>query len=411
MTQTFSANRDRVIDRFVTLARIRSPLLEVGEIMSYLRGWARLNGFSIQVDEAGKDLAGFQSGNTFIDIPATNGLEHQTWKAVEAHVDTVDLPAGKSVSPVVDGDIIRTDGSTILGADDKAGVTANMEAVQLLKETNAPHGPIQLIISVGEEGGGGKTMYGVREMDYSLVRAQSILCVDGEEIDLLYTACPSKLKWLAKFKGRAAHGGQPESGVNAVLMAARALTKAFDEELFGNPPGAIRGEQGLLDTIFHNVSENVSHLKGQLLFTNTNVVPETAYVAAELRCYQPEEMERIFDRIQMIFHRVAATTFSEDRQHHGSVEWETERPYEPFSFPDDHPLVQEVLQAMKAAGIPNAHTGPCFGTTHSNVYVGRGIPSIILGAGSRNPHSVDEHVVISEMAKAAEVIAHYLQAD
>lgn len=404
------ANRERVVRQFCDLARVKSPLLQVREIMAYLTGLVQgITGVMPQFDEAGKDMPGFECGNMFVNVPATPGCEHLACLAVEAHVDTVAVPKSASIRLVPtsneDGFIIRTDGTTILGGDDKAGVAAILEALRILKENSVPHSPIQILFTVGEE----RSMYGVRQMDFSQVKATSVLCLDGFSPDTIWRSCAAKLKYRATVRGREAHGGFPERGLNAILMAVSALASARDRGLMGPEFwGVIRGNSDE-ESVWHNVSEFLSHEKGGSEFPATNVVPGTVVVCGELRAFRPELLESTFAALKECF-EAAVNRTSEDGSAHGSVEFEVERPYPPFCLPEDHPLVQSVAQAMRNAGVDKPRAEIIQGSTHANVFNEHGIPAVVIGTGEREPHTKDEHVVCDEMVQASEVVAHYLAA-
>ena len=70
---------------------------------------------------------------------------------LNAHMDTV-LPTPE-MTPVVKADAVYSDRSSVLGADDKAGVAAIVEAVAMVDEAGLPHGPIDLVFTVGEDVG------------------------------------------------------------------------------------------------------------------------------------------------------------------------------------------------------------------------------------------------------------------
>lgn len=408
MALTFSAIRQRVIDTFVELASIRSPLLEVGKIMDHMETIVRDEfGFGFQYDQAGATMAGFERGNMIVDLmPAIPGFESLPVKGVEAHVDTVPVE-GPSVKVVVADDVIRTDGTTILGADNKAGVTAIIEALRLIREHNIPHGPIQWLITVGEE----RSMYGVRQADFGLIKAQEILCMDGLEGNTIWRSCAAKLKYRAIFHGKEGHGAFPERGLSALIMAIQALGASIHQGLLGNHNdfGVIHGST-YETSVWHNLAELLSHTKGKSMFPSTNVIVPEVIVSGEFRAFSKKLLEETFAQLRNNFEDWSSRSRSQDGQAKGSVEIETEYPYEPFLLAEDNPLTQSVMGAMVAADVPNPSSGIIAGATHSNVWNMHGIPSVCLGAGCRNPHENSEHVIIDEMVRAAEVIAHWLAA-
>nr|WGE06644.1 M20/M25/M40 family metallo-hydrolase [Bacillus subtilis] len=89
-------------------------------------------------------------------------------------MDTV-VP-GNGVKPVVENGYVKTDGTTILGADDKAGLAAMFEAIKVLKEENIEHGTIEFIITVGEESG----LIGAKALDRSMITASYGYALDSD---------------------------------------------------------------------------------------------------------------------------------------------------------------------------------------------------------------------------------------
>lgn len=406
MDRKVCIDRQLVVDTFCSLVRVPSPLLRVSAIMQWLVTWLVRHGIPLQFDRAGGTLAGFEIGNLISDvIPGTPGCEEWPIKAVEAHVDTVPLPPDlAAVNVVVTDDVIRSDGKSILGADDKAGVAAILGALGHILEHRLPHGPLQLLFTVGEE----RSMYGVRELDLGLVEAASVVCVDGLEGDILWRGGPAKLKYEATFHGHAGHAAMPGDTLHAGLVANVALMGAMNVGLLGTDPdwGILPGKS-LESTIFHNVSRICT--LPDAAFPSTNVVPGQAVIAGEFRSFSKQKMETAWTTLQRLFTTATERYRSRNGRHTARVEFQTEYPYEPYVMPEDHPLVKDALHAMEQAGIVAlAELSP--GATHANVFNQRGIPAVVLGAGGRNPHQTDEYVIIHEMVKAAETLVHYLTA-
>jgi tripeptide aminopeptidase len=255
-----------VVDLFLQLVRIPSPLYKVGEIQKYLKAlFTDLFPMAdIWQDTAGNDHSDYEAGNLLINIPASVGYEHYSILAVEAHVDTVDVRG--EIKPIIKDQVISSDGSTILGADDKAGIAAICAAAGIIKDFS--HGPIQILFTVGEE----MSMYGVKALDFSKIKAKEILCVDGFSPKDLITACAGKIKYQAKFMGKGGHGAFPEKGVNAIEIAARVISSCMRLGLTGR----------MENHIIHNISEIQSH-EGKSEFPSTNVIPAETIVSGELR--------------------------------------------------------------------------------------------------------------------------------
>ncbi len=148
-------NRDRMLDQFLSLLRINSPPLKEGQIAAYLRNELRKLGFEVLVDGAGEATGG-EVGNL---IARKQGRRDAPWLMLSAHMDTVQPTEG--LEPVVEGGVVRSSGSTILGADDKASLAIILEAVRALDEDEAPRGPLEVVFSIAEEIG----LRGARAMD------------------------------------------------------------------------------------------------------------------------------------------------------------------------------------------------------------------------------------------------------
>lgn len=415
-----------MIATFIELVGILSPLERVGAIMGFIENIMRSEfGLSPIFDKAGVQSHGFQEGNLVAHVPGTPGCEHLPCLGLEAHADTVGVE-GDTIAVVREGDVVKTDGKTILGADNKAGLAVMFELIRLLKEFNLPHPPLDLLVTVGEE----TSMVGVREFDPMRTLAEQIICLDagGNEI---WHGCAAKLKYLFAFRGRAGHGMRPERGINATLMAAEALRSAMQEGLFGQDViGRFDGE-GEAGRVFHNVAQITSLLldSGSRLpdqqdgegrraalslgWPNTNKIPDRVFVSGELRSFSPEGMEEVLQGLQEVFERTVAqwTADADGGISEGSVElMETERPYKPFYIPPDHPLVVELRDASAQADLDVAPS-MIEGATHANVFHGQhDIDCALLGTGGYDAHEVTEYWKISEATKAVEVLLNLIAA-
>ena len=142
--------RDRIVKTFLELVAIDSPSGDEDAIAAELERRLRTLGLEASQDAHGNVL----------------GRRAGTGEAIllSAHMDTVE--PGRGITPIFDGDdIIRTDGTTILGADNKAGCAVILEVIQSVIDDGAPTRPIEVAISRGEEIG----LVGAVNMDLSLI--------------------------------------------------------------------------------------------------------------------------------------------------------------------------------------------------------------------------------------------------
>ena len=156
----------RIADFFAELVSIDSPSLEEREMADTLKIKFAEIGVTLTEDHT-QEQTGSNAGNLFARIPGSLAGAPVLFAA---HMDTVEPAKGKKAVSHEDG-TVTSDGTTVLGADDLAGVTVIYEAVRHLIETKTPHRPIEILISTGEE------LYckGANAFDYSQVQAKEAL--------------------------------------------------------------------------------------------------------------------------------------------------------------------------------------------------------------------------------------------
>src|SRR5690606_13052328 len=111
---------------------------------------------------------------------------------------------GIGVRPTVRDGSVYSDGTTILGADDAAGIAAILEACTVFAESGSPHPPIELVLTIGEEIG----LVGAKEVDAGRLKARIgyVLDADGP-VGTVITQAPTQYGLRAVFHGKAAHAG------------------------------------------------------------------------------------------------------------------------------------------------------------------------------------------------------------
>src|SRR5437588_7328901 len=139
-------NQERIKNLLLELVRIESVSREERDVAERVKQICEEMGAEVEIDDAG-EKGGGNTGNVIARFPGT--LPDAEAIMMSAHMDTV-VP-GRGVKPVVEGDIIRTDGSTVLGGDDKSGVAVILETIRCLHEQAIPPAPIVAVFSISEE--------------------------------------------------------------------------------------------------------------------------------------------------------------------------------------------------------------------------------------------------------------------
>src|SRR5215469_3086520 len=176
----FPVNAARLKDEFLDLVCIASPTGHEGAVARRLESILKGMGASVEMDDAGEKL-GSDTGNL---LARFTGSAAAPPFLLSGHMDTVG-PAS-AIHPVVDGDVVRTDGTSVLGSDDKAGVVAILEAIRVLRERNIPHGDIELVLTICEENG----LLGAKHFDTGKLKARRGLVLDVDGVCELITRAP-----------------------------------------------------------------------------------------------------------------------------------------------------------------------------------------------------------------------------
>lgn len=351
----------RLIETFLELVGIDSESKNERAVCDYLK--ARFEPFAEEIieDDTGVKIGG-NCGNLFIRI-AGNAPGAPTL-LLNAHMDTVQ--PGSGIEPVIEDDIIRSAGETVLGGDDKAGLAVLVESVTRLGEQGLPHGGLLLAITVSEETG----LLGARNADPGLLKADMGISLDCPgPAGLIYNAAPAHDTLIVKVFGRSAHAGmEPEKGINAIQVASRAIA---------------RMNIGRIDD---ETTSNVGIIKGGRA---TNIVPESVVIDAEARSHDPEKLAA---QIQNMRDAVTRTTSESGAR----AEFELKHEYLNYRIEESAPVIQAAVRAARSMSIEPVIKA-AGGGSDANVFNEHGIPTIPIGTAMKNCHSTDEEISISEL--------------
>src|ERR687895_2606114 len=244
-------NQDRIKSLLLELVQIDSVSRKERDVAERIKKYCEELGATVEIDDAGAKVGG-NSGNVIARFPGT--IPGAEWIMMSAHMDTV-VP-GEGVKPIVEGDIIRTDGTTVLGGDDKSGCAVIIETIRCLQEQNVPHAPIDAVFSICEEVG----LLGAKHLDMSKVRAKYGIVFDSDDPGFLFTRGPSANHLEFKVYGLESHAGvAPEQGISAIKIAAEAIARMklfrIDDETTANI-GVIEGGKAT------NIVTNLVTLRG-----------------------------------------------------------------------------------------------------------------------------------------------------
>ena len=358
----------RLVEEFLELVQIDSETKHEEVIAPILVEKLEDMGFDVYQDDA-HTRNGHGAGNIIATLKGDESIEPIYFTV---HMDTV-VP-GKGIQPQIKEDgYIYSDGTTILGADDKAGMAAIFEMARRIKEKNLKHGTIQYIITAGEESG----LVGAKELDPSKIIAKYGFAVDSDgKVGGIVVAAPFQAKVNVKVFGKTAHAGvAPEKGISAITVAAKAVAQM---------------KLGRLD---EETTANIGRFEGGKA---TNIVCDEVTIFAEARSIDEAKLNAQTAHMKETFERVAA-------EYGARAEVEVTLSYPGFRVTENDKVVQVAQAAAKAIG-REPQLGISGGGSDANVIAGFGIPTVNLSVGYEEIHTTNERMPVEELEKLADLL-------
>jgi tripeptide aminopeptidase len=350
------------LDTFFQMVRIGSESGNESEFIDYLKNlFSKELHAKCVIDKHGNLIAKVAPRKTDSKEPVLFGV----------HADTV--KPGNNIEPVLENGVIHSRGKTILGADDKAGITAVFEAVR----TATCRPPVEIAVTRGEEVG----LLGVKNLDFSKLSSKIGFVIDSDKLTEIIVGGPSYMSITVNITGRSAHAGiEPEKGASSIKAAAYAISMLkegwVDDETTVNT-GIIRG--------------------GEVL----NSVPAKTEVRVECRSKKHEKCVDQSNMIKKIFQTAAESIGAK-------AEIGMELQIKCYSIPHDSKSVTHAVNALKNEGIePDVKT--ITGGTDAAIYNEKGIETVVMGMGVRDAHTTDERLSVSDMKKTISYIQFLLK--
>lgn len=359
---------DRLLSTFIDLVRIDAPSGHEAAAAAYCAKALREVCSVVSFDDAGEYI-GSDTGNLYALLPGTAPGSI----VLTAHLDCVQPCEG--IEPrIVDG-VIVSDGTTILGGDDKVGVAAIIEALRCLAGSDKPHAQVKVILSIQEETG----CLGAKHLtagEFEPGEPCFVLDSDGEP-GTVCLAGPYHYTFEARFVGKASHAGvAPEQGISAIEAASLSVLRMK--------------ERGLLGAVGEYCAANVGMVAGG---SATNVVPGECLMGGECRAIEKADIERVQSGMDEAMRQAASELGAQVE-----IDWDLE--YEGFCLPEDSRAVQLFRTAADELGLPFSVVKSA-GGTDANMYVRRGVDPLVVSTGMRDFHSVAESLKVADLESTA----------
>lgn len=396
-----------VTQLFLELVAIPSPSGRELILAREIAAWLSAHGVRSWRDRAG-EVNGSNAGNLIATVKGAPGAGALLFVA---HMDTVES-GERAVAPrICEDGVIRSDGETILGADNKAAVAAVMRVcATVARERSAGR-------RTGEMSGGQPTLiaaFTCREesgrMGASLLDPELLdgvecaFCVDGARpVGTLITRALGQSAFTFAVRGRSAHAAaNPEAGINAIRVAAEAIAALRLGRLDGGGSASIaaivgggvieRLPQAARRTGGEMISDGEAVVRAALETTATNSIPDLALVRGEVRAFSAEELEGSLSRIEVEVARVC-------REHGAGLEWlrDRSRSVPPYPGDDRSRALALATAAAARAGIPVAREQR-HATLEAN-YLAAHADVVAIASGGRDPHQRSESIAVAELER------------
>lgn len=348
-------NEARLVASFMELAAIPSPSRHEEAVGERAMAWLRELGATVDRDAMGNVLGQLDGqGEPLL---------------LNAHLDTVG-PADE-VRPVLEDGVVRSDGRTVLGADDKSGVAAIFEVLRVAQEQGRALPPLDILFTVQEEIG----LCGAKAFDTSRLRAREGIGLDsGGPAGAIVLSAPAQDNLQIVVHGLASHAGQaPEKGISAIRVAAEAIARMplgrMDEETTANI-GVISGGSA------------------------TNIVCDRVEVRGEARSRDAGKLATQTQAMVRAFEEAAA-------RHGASVDIRVSHEYSAYRMTPEDPLVRLLAAGARELGIEPTYVASG-GGSDSNVFNAAGIRITNIPTGMQQVHTTQEQIAVADLVHCAE---------
>lgn len=366
-------NNDRLLRRFLEYVQIDSESGNEKDMADRLLKDLGELGCQTWRDNAGESF-GSNSGNVYARLEGEPSLKPLIFSA---HMDTV--KPGCGVKPIVDGGIIRSNGNTVLGGDDKSGIVAIIESLSSIVEQKLAHHTVEVLFTIGEENG----LNGAKHADFSKFTAGEALVLDSSgDVGKIITSAPGQIKWSAEVTGKSAHAGvAPETGINAIQAAAAGVAAMnllrIDEE----------------------TTANVS------VFTSdyaTNIVPEKTLIKGEIRSRDIDKLNRQAGLTRKCMQEACD-------KYGAGLSLKMETTYLSYKIADDDELVKLISEACRNIGTePQTTAGG--GGSDANIMNQNGVKSVVLATGMDKVHTTSEQLTVKNLENSARLCLELMKA-
>ena len=363
-------NNQRLIDLFLDVAKINALSGNEKPLADYIKSFLSNLGYRVSEDNS-QEFTNSNTGNLICKIGSGGNF------VMLSHMDTA-RPTG-NVKPIILDDKIISSGDTVLGVDNRAGVSVLLYTLEKIANEKISVKDFTVAFTTCEE----TTLFGSKNLGINGEIKNGFIFDSGYRPgNFIYSACGA-IGLKIKIIGKASHSGiAPEKGINSMQAAVKAISQL--------PLGRIDEETTM----------NIGTLSSG---SAVNVIPEITELEGEVRSFNMKKAEDNFNLLVNIFKNEAEKIGAK-------IEIKYFWDFVPYTINESSYVYKEVVRAIKNVGLePTPKIS--LGGSDANSLNGRGIESINLGIGAQNPHSNDEFIFIEDLVKSAEIALELVKKD
>lgn len=375
-------NRKRLIGNFVKLVKIKSPSGQEEKISKEL-----FNIFSNLKIKSSTD----QHGNLIMSLPGAG-------KPIIlcAHMDTTSIGEGEEIRPIINKRIIKSDGKTILGADNKDSISAIIEALTVIKETGTfQNRAAEIIITKGEE----LISQGAKNLDLKFIKGKECIISDSSQpYGTIVLSAPHCFHFKIEILGRRSHAKDPSAGIDVNKIISKAVASIplglIDKKTTSNIAFQAIGLKGLID----KPESKMFEIKN----SNRNTIPDFGIIAGEVRGI---DIKKVSDCLKKIKHAFKASS----SKFGGKSIFRIDKLADGYSFNKKDLLIKEIGQVFKDQKIKTKFSSFAEGSD-ANIFNKRGIKTVVISSAHRDNHKKSEYLIINDLIKLTDFYIRILEA-
>lgn len=349
-------NTKRLINTFLDLVKIDSPSGQEKEVALYI---------SKTISELGIITYGDKHGNLLVKI---SGKGNPIF--LSAHMDTVE--PGRRIKPLTKKGVIKTDGKTILGADNKSAVCAIIEVITHLYEQNINHRSLEILFTVSEE----VANLGAVSFDYGKILANEGYIFDNPNpIGTIISGSPFYNRFDMLMTGKSSHSSKPLDAINVIPIFIQAMQNIE------------------LGKVSENTIINIGVIRSGHV---RNSVPGEMIIEGEVRSFLENEVEVYSQDIIDIFSSFA-------KKHNARIKTSVVRENSGYLYLQTDSFINKTQDIMRSFRI-NPVLKKIWGCSDANVFLEKGIKVLNLGNGAKDTHTTKESISVDNLVGLSNLI-------